>query len=761
VRYRQRFWVLLTLLALLGSSSTSHPGSACSSASNDLGEPGPRDSNGSALRKVRPQVQPERDETHLSALAEAAFEQTPPPGAASFSTTTLSIPTYPYKDHLSAAYSPAYNMTYPKLHWSTYNGARPLPVHRNYQLLVLENEFLYVTLMPELGGRIYQMVFKPTGHNELYQNPVIKPTPFGPADQGWWLAVGGIEWCLPVDEHGYEWGEPWSHQVVTSTTGVTVTLRDTSAADRIRAAVSVHLPADRGYLVISPRIENPTGHAIDYQYWTNGMLAPGPANTVSEHLNLVFNADEMSVHSTGDRRLPGHDTTPTGPDYRFSWPVYYGTDFSRLGNWREWLGFFEYPQAGADFAGVYDTAANEGVVRVFSSDVARGSKGFAFGWSTLVDSIKWTDDGSAYFELHGGVAPTFWEQTTIAAGQSLAWTEHWYPVSGIGQLSTATTEATLGVQHSGGRFTIGVHATTRQPGGDSTLYVWDRDDCTQLGAWELPEIGPGDPVVVSAGDQGRPPERMAIVYLDKTDHVLAAINPRDCLPPNSSIETLDQWVETSDFPVTWSGQDGWTGIDAYDVQVREGYKGAWRDWLTNTTATSAVFSGIHGHTYFFRARARDVHANQGVYTDQEWGQAFTTVLTDPAPVLVTSRKSATPRFFSDDRTVSYTIRISNTGNLTANATLIDTLPAGMHLLTHTLTANAGLTLIPPYTLHWAGAVPPGNEARVTYVLSPTATPLGAPLMNIVEISGSVLGPLTRREVVVRARFVWLPLVTQG
>ena len=296
--------------------------------------------------------------------------------------------------------------------------------------------------------------------------------------------------------------------------------------------------------------------------------------------------------------------------------------------------------------------------------------------------------------------------------------------------------------------------------GDSVLYVWDRDDCTQLGRWELSEIGPGNPMVVSAQSQGRPPESMAFVYLDKNGHLLAAINPRDCLPPNSSIETLPQWVETSDFPVTWSGQDGWTGIDAYDVQVREGYKGAWRDWLTNTTATSAVFSGVHGQTYFFRARARDVHGNQGVYTDQEWGQAFTTVLTDPAPVLVTSRKSATPRFFSDDETVSYTIRISNTGNLTANATLIDTLPAGMHLLTHTLTAEAGLTLIPPHTMQWAGTVPPDGEVRVTYALSPTATPLGAPLMNIVEILGSVLGPLTRREVVARVHFVWLPLVTR-
>jgi hypothetical protein len=40
----------------------------------------------------------------------------------------------------------------------------------------MENAYLRVTLLPELGGRVYQMIFKPTNHNEFYQNPVIKPT---------------------------------------------------------------------------------------------------------------------------------------------------------------------------------------------------------------------------------------------------------------------------------------------------------------------------------------------------------------------------------------------------------------------------------------------------------------------------------------------------------------------------------------------------------------------------------------------------------
>ena len=109
-----------------------------------------------------------------------------------FYTTTITIPTYPYADYLSDAYNPTYNMTYPKLDWTSYNAANLSPAPQDYMLLVMENDYLIVTVLPELGGRVYQHIDKATGQNHLYQNPVIKPTGWGPPEQGWWLAAGGI-----------------------------------------------------------------------------------------------------------------------------------------------------------------------------------------------------------------------------------------------------------------------------------------------------------------------------------------------------------------------------------------------------------------------------------------------------------------------------------------------------------------------------------------------------------------------------------------
>jgi uncharacterized repeat protein (TIGR01451 family) len=441
------------------------------------------------------------------------------------------------------------------------------------------------------------------------------------------------------------------------------------------------------------------------------------------------------------------------------WPEYAGVNYARLGNWNKWLGFFERPQAADDFAGVYDTQADEGVVRVFPASVVSGSKGFGMGWSNKIDPDSWTDDDSTYVEIHGGVAPTFWDAATLAPGQALEWTEYWYPVSGIGWLTAATDEAVLGVSEGDGRSLIGVHATAPHAEGESVLRIWRSSDCAALGHWDLPAVGPGVPALVSTLADGASLNDVIIVYTDEEDQLLAAANFADCLPPRAWIEPLPSTVETSSFDVGWAGEDAWSPVTAYSVQVRDGYLGAWTDWLTSTAATSAVFTGTHGNTIFFRARARDAEGNWSAFTSEEWGQSFTTVLTRPAPVLATSRKVATPTVFAPYQAVSYTVVISNTGTSAATAALTDALPEGMALLTRTLTASQGS---PPVhttsTISWSGLVTPGGEVRLTYSLSPTeAVVPGAPLTNTVDIGGSVLGPIRRRQVVVQLCTVWLPV----
>ena len=363
-------------------------------------------------------------------IFEVDTQPTVPPGVQVYE-TTLSIPTYPYAAFTTEATDPDHHWTFRRFDRAAYEASNPQALPWSYLAIVLENELLRITMLPDLGGRVYQLIFKPTGNNEMYENPVIKPSPWGPPQQGGWLAAGGIEWGLPVEEHGYAWADPWGHITVPyDPTRTGVTLFMPSQEDHLRAEVDVILRAGEAAFTLQPRISNPTSQALDYQFWLDALLAPGPANRPGPNLRFILPTGEVTVHSSGDASLP----EPQAP---MTWPLYAGKDMSRLGNWTEHLGFFERPAAHGPFAAVYDEDADEGIVRVFPPAATRGSKVFALGWDAPVTPSDYTDDGSAYVELHGGVTPTFWDQATLAAGDTLSWQETWFPVAGIGGISYA------------------------------------------------------------------------------------------------------------------------------------------------------------------------------------------------------------------------------------------------------------------------------------------------------------------------------------
>jgi len=361
---------------------------------------------------------------------------------------TLSIPTYPYANFTQPATNPDYGWTYRRFDRSAYEASNPQPTLQTYRVIVLENEYLKLTILPELGGRVYQAIFKPTGSNEFYQNPVLKPSPWGPPEQGGWLAAGGLEWGLPVEEHGYAWGDPWGHIILpfsSERAGVTVFMPDEG---HLRAEVDIILRAGEARFSVRPRLVNPGGE-VSYKFWLNAMLAPGPANTVGPGLRWLFPTSEVTVHSRGDEALPAEKQA-------MSWSVFGGVDYSLLGNWNRWLGFFERPSAHGPFAGVYDETVDEGLVRVFPPAATQGSKGFGLGWADPIGASNYTDDGSAYVELHGGVAPTFWDLARLAAGGVTTWEESWFPVAGIGGVSYADGSGAVNLARTAGGLLVGV-----------------------------------------------------------------------------------------------------------------------------------------------------------------------------------------------------------------------------------------------------------------------------------------------------------------
>ena len=100
-------------------------------------------------------------------------------------------------------------------------------VDRTFKAHVLENRYLKVTLVPEFGGRILSIIYKPTGREQLYRNEV--GVPFGMKAGNfyydWLMVYGGIFPTFPDPEHGRAWSKPWAFNVVKESAGeVTVSM---------------------------------------------------------------------------------------------------------------------------------------------------------------------------------------------------------------------------------------------------------------------------------------------------------------------------------------------------------------------------------------------------------------------------------------------------------------------------------------------------------------------------------------------------------
>jgi len=365
--------------------------------------------------------------------------------------STITFGAYPYEQFLRDARDPATNIVFKTFDRAAYENAALLTQPKTFRTVVLENEYLKVTLIPALGGRIFQITYKPTGQDLLYNNPVLKPTPWGMSQQGGWLAAGGIEWAFPTQEHGFEWNAVWGAQIVREPNAVSVVLTDSQAHDRPRVQVRVTLPAHAAFLEISPRVENPTAQPQRLQFWTNALLKLGAAGRIPAQTEFILPTDAVWVHSTANEWIPG-DVIPKDDARAANAPVSFsnltGRDLRWYANWDNYLGVFaadlDAPDLAQAFVGAYNYQNRFGVARIFSPQETPGVKLFAWG-PNFCCRDKFTDDDSEYIELWGGLARTFFadDDVTFAPGETRAWTEYILPLPDTNGVGAATSDFAL------------------------------------------------------------------------------------------------------------------------------------------------------------------------------------------------------------------------------------------------------------------------------------------------------------------------------
>jgi Flp pilus assembly protein TadD len=270
---------------------------------------------------------------------------------------------------------------------------------RAFTSLVLENEYLRVTVLPEVGGKVVSIFHKPHQRELIYCNPVFQPGNL--ALRNAWTS-GGIEWNTGQVGHHYHTCAPVDCARVEGLDGAPV-LR-MYAWERIKRypyQIDLHLPPGSPFLFARVRIINPNEHEIPMYWWTNiGMLEP-----------------------EGGRVLVPADTTYHGLTV-YDCPVIKGLDYSYSTQVKRAYDLFFRIKEGQRPWEAYFDRDGRGFVHTSTARL-RGRKLFAWGMGQ--GGRRWSEYLAApnmpYVEIQAGLAYTQSHTVPMPGKTEWTWTE--------------------------------------------------------------------------------------------------------------------------------------------------------------------------------------------------------------------------------------------------------------------------------------------------------------------------------------------------
>jgi hypothetical protein len=325
-------------------------------------------------------------------------------------------------------------------------------VDRTFRAHVLENRYLKVTLVPEFGGRILSIIYKPTGHEQLYRTEVGVPYGMkaGVFYYDWLMVYGGIFPTFPDAEHGRTWLKPWDFRVVKETEGevtVAMSIKDDfayPAAPRqfaggstgIEATYYVTLKADRAALDARVVLRNPGDTAIDYEYWTCTTMAPGsdpdhPKTTGGAEIIAPIAAYSAPHWSAN---LAGGDTSAGEGKFHFE----------KLRFFKNWptmgIAYAAPDMQSGNFWGVINHDNEEGIIRIADNTVTPGLKMWTWGFPSFTNETDARRDPNPqrpYVELWAGVSDQFFHSAKFPARSEVTIPETYSPTVGMSNVTDA------------------------------------------------------------------------------------------------------------------------------------------------------------------------------------------------------------------------------------------------------------------------------------------------------------------------------------
>nr|WP_286219428.1 DUF5107 domain-containing protein [Paraoerskovia sediminicola] len=378
----------------------------------------------------------------------------------------------------------------------------PLPFHerisstkspRQWDAIHLENEWVRLMILPELGGRIHIGVDKSNGYDFFYRNNVIKPALVGLT--GPWLA-GGVEFNWPQHHRPGTFLPTDAFIEYEDDGAVTVWCSDHDPFARMKGMHGIRLRPGSNVIEARVRLFNRTTDAQTFLWWANVAAAVGDDYQSFFPTDVTYVADHakraITAFPAADRPYYGIDYPDRVTDER--------PDGDRIDWYRNVPVPTSYMCIGTqdDFFGGYDHGVDAGFVHWADHLVAPGKKMWSWGDApfghTWDDNL--TDTDGPYIELMAGVftdnQPDF---TYLAPGETKTFSQYWYPIQRIGAAHQATLDSAVRLDvrpdGNGTRVHLGVAVTQARAG----LQI-DLVDARENSLWQdTVDADPGRPVL--------------------------------------------------------------------------------------------------------------------------------------------------------------------------------------------------------------------------------------------------------------------------
>lgn len=357
---------------------------------------------------------------------------------ATITDTTVILKTYPFSDPDPIPRPDIYY--YP---WFRFDGFSVNGEDQAWKEVILENDYIRVSIFPEIGGKIWGAIEKSTGNEFVYYNSVVKFRDI--AMRGPWTS-GGIELNFGIIGHSPNTSTPVDYAVQTNEDGsVSCFLSATDLFTRTRWETEVNLPKDKAFFTTKTIWHNPTPLEQPYYQWMNG----------------AFQAEGNLEFCFPGTHWIGHD------GQAHNWPVdEEGRDLS----WYDQNNFggdksYHIVDGINEFFGAYWHDTGFGSVHYAPYGEKLGRK--IFLWSHARSGEIWedllTDNDGQYVEFQSGrlfnqavssSTKTPFKHHGFKPYATDIFTEYWFPVKNTGGVTEANTLGALNVEKEDGQIVI-------------------------------------------------------------------------------------------------------------------------------------------------------------------------------------------------------------------------------------------------------------------------------------------------------------------